>query len=247
MLRFLSSTLLHPRISPSDNRFGVTAGRALVLALGWMLAASWPAMAAPATTTTLAVTSSGSAVTTVASGSVVTLTATVAAGTTPVTLGQVKFCDATAKYCEDIHILGPAQLTGAGTAAFKFRPGVGSHSYKAVFVGTNSYSTSASAAAALTVSPPAKYPSFTAITATSITGTNNYNLTVSVSGNDSTAPTGTVSIVNTSNNNALLATETLGAGTAGPIFFNSSNPGTDSSPYFVVVGDFNGAASRIWQ
>ena len=81
-----------------------------------------------ASTTTLTVESGGSAVTTVASGSVVTLTATVQAGTRAVTTGQVSFCDATATYCTDIHWLGTAQLTSAGTAVLKFRPGIGSHS-----------------------------------------------------------------------------------------------------------------------
>ena len=54
-----------------------------------------PAWAAPTPTiTTLSVTSGGNALTTVAPGSVVTLTATVTAGGTPVTPGQVNFCDA---------------------------------------------------------------------------------------------------------------------------------------------------------
>jgi hypothetical protein len=49
-----------------------------------------------ATTTTLAITNGDSAVTTIATGTVVTLTATVLAGAAPVTVGQVKFCDAAA-------------------------------------------------------------------------------------------------------------------------------------------------------
>jgi len=70
-----------------------------------------PAWAATASTiTTLSVTSGGNVVTTVASGSVVTLTATVMAGSTPVTPGQVNFCDATAKFCTDIHLLGIVNL-----------------------------------------------------------------------------------------------------------------------------------------
>src|ERR1700722_14256896 len=92
-----------------------------------------PAWAAPAPTiTTLSVISGGNAVTTVAAGSVVTLTATVVAGSTPVTPGQVNFCDATAMFCTDIHLLGTAQLTANGTATLKCRPEVGTHSYKAV-------------------------------------------------------------------------------------------------------------------
>jgi hypothetical protein len=176
---------------------------------------------------------------------VVTLTATVVAGTTPVTTGQVKFCDATAKYCEDIHIVGTAQLTAAGTAVFKFRPGVGSHSYKAVFAGTKSYAGSASAAAALTVSGPAKHQSITTITAASATGSYNYNLSASVFGTGSTAPTGTVPIIDTSNNGALVATETLAAGSKGVYLPISSIlaigvPAGGSAPGMIAVGDFNG-------
>ena len=94
------------------------------------------ACAASPTVTTLAISSGGQATTSVSSGSVVTLTATVSTGTTPVTVGQVKFCDAAVSYCTDIHLLGLAQVTSAGTAVFKYVPSVGSHSYKAVFVGT---------------------------------------------------------------------------------------------------------------
>src|SRR5271154_4151461 len=108
-----------------------------------------PAWAAPAPTiTTLSVTSRGNAVATVAPGSVVTLTATVTVGGSPTTPGQVNFCDATAKYCTDIHLLGTAQLTANGTAALKSRPGVGSHSYQAVFLGNGSNATSSSAPSA---------------------------------------------------------------------------------------------------
>src|ERR1700676_4242416 len=110
-----------------------------------------PARAAPATTTTtLSVTSAGNAVATVTSGTVVTLTATVMTGSTPVAPGQINFCDATAKSCTDIHILGTAQLTSAGTATLQFRPGIGSHTYQAVFVGTNAKGASSSAASSLT-------------------------------------------------------------------------------------------------
>jgi hypothetical protein len=106
---------------------------------------------AQTTTTSLAVTSNGVAVTSVKAGSLVTLTATVEAGTTAVKQGQVNFCDAMAAYCTDIHILATAQLTSSGTATYKFRPGIGSHSYKALFVGTNSYAGSVSSASPLKV------------------------------------------------------------------------------------------------
>jgi Bacterial Ig-like domain (group 3) len=99
---------------------------------------------AQVTTTSLAITSGGVAVTSAKAGRPVTLTATVKAGTAAVKQGQVNFCDATATHCTDIHILATAQLTSSGTATYTFRPGIGSHSYKAVFVGTDSYVSSTS-------------------------------------------------------------------------------------------------------
>jgi hypothetical protein len=84
-------------------------------------------MAAPVTTTTtLAVTANGLSVSSVDASAVVTLTATVKSGSGTVTLGQVNFCDATAKLCSDIHLLGTAPLTTTGTAALKFVPRAGS-------------------------------------------------------------------------------------------------------------------------
>ena len=81
----------------------------------------------------------------------VTLTATVQAGAAALTVGQVNFCDATAASCTDIHLVGTVQLTSAGTAVLRFRPGPGSHSYKALFLGTLAGAASSSAAVGLTV------------------------------------------------------------------------------------------------
>ncbi len=206
-----------------------------VMALCGGAVRAWAAPAA--TTTTLAVTSGGGAVTTVASGSVVTLTATVMAGTTPATIGQVKFCDAAATYCTDIHLLGTRQLTSAGTAVLKFIPGIGSHSYKAVFLGTTSDAASTSGDAALTVT--GKYSTATTISQSGSAG--NYSLTATVTGSGSAvSPTGTVSFLDTSNVDAVLGTAALGTGTTGLSFLNSSSIAAGINPYFVAVGDFNG-------
>jgi hypothetical protein len=196
------------------------------------------------TTTTLAVTSGGSAVTTVTSGSVVTLTATVLAGTTSVTVGQVNFCNAAATNCIGLNLLGTAQLTSAGTATYKFRPGVGSHSYKAVFAGTpngaTAYAGSTSSNAALAVTGP--WPSITGLAASPGTSSGTYNFTATVGGNGSAAPTGTVSFLDASSGDAVLGTATLGANMAGLDFLNVSNSelGTVSWPTSVAVGDFDG-------
>jgi len=201
-----------------------------------LCAAAPPAWASAATTTTtLAVTSAGSAVTTVASKTVVALTATVKAGTTAVKPGQVNFCDATAKLCTDIHLLGTAQLTSAGTASMKFRPGIGSHSYKAVFLGTKTNAASTSSASALTVT--GNYPTTTTIVPSG--SPTNYTLTATVSGLGPVAPTGTVSFLDTSDGNAVLGSATLVPATAGLGWLNPQDLPV-LEPEGLTVGDFNG-------
>jgi len=172
-------------------------------------------LAAVQTTTTLAITSTNGTVTTITSGSAVTLTATVSAGTTAVTVGQVNFCDATAASCTDIHLLGTAQLTSAGTASIKILPAIGSHSYKAVFAGTphGTLSTAGSTSAAATLSVTGLWPSVT--TAVPSGNAGNYTLTATTGGAGSAAPTGSISFLNTSDNNAVLASASLTADTAG--------------------------------
>jgi len=198
---------------------------------------AWAA-AAP-TATTLTITSSGSAVTSVASGTVVTLTATVVSGTTPVTPGQVNFCDATAKYCTDIHLIAIAQLTSAGTATYKFRPGGGNHSYQAVFVGTSSYAKSASSKSMLNV------PYSTTTTIASSGSIGNYTLTATVAGVGSRTlgPTGDVSFLDATNGNESLGTAALGTATPGTNNFTTALQSILNESYWVsnvTVGDFNG-------
>jgi hypothetical protein len=201
-----------------------------------LCAAPQPAWAAPAATATaLAVTSAGNAVTTVTSGALVTLTATVTVGSTAGAPGQINFCDAMAKYCTDIHLLGTAQLTSAGTALLNVRPGIGSHSYRAVFVGTKANAASASTAVALTVT--GVYPTISTIAASGNPG--DYTLTETVFGNGSASPTGTVSFLDTSNANQSLATAPLTPAAAGlSLLVTGAN--LLFLPENFVVGDFNG-------
>ncbi|MGD0796811.1 MAG: FG-GAP-like repeat-containing protein [Acidobacteriaceae bacterium] len=191
---------------------------------------------APAiTSTTLAVTSAGAPVTSVATGTVVTLTAAVTAGSTLLTTGQVRFCDATAAYCEDIHLLGTAQLTSKGTAVLKLVPGMGSHSYKAVFAGTQTNGASSSSTTALTVT--AVDASTTAIAQSGAAG--DYTLTATVTGQGLLSPTGNVSFLDTSNADLALATASLGRSGTALSSVNSQSPGTGSDPYSIATGDFN--------
>jgi len=219
------------------RRFLITVGAMTLFGTG--IPEAWSQRAA--TTTTLAITSDGKAVTTVPAGSPLTLTATVAAAPAAVSPGLVTFCDATAAMCENSAILGTAQLTVAGTATLKFVPGIGVHSYKAVFAGTNVDIGSASAAQALTVAGP--HPSATTIAATGAPG--NYTLTGTVVGAVSSAsvasgPTGTVSFLNTSAGSNVVATAALGAGTLAQTFAPQIPYTAGTDPMSVAVGDFNG-------
>src|SRR6202047_5481167 len=185
-----------------------------IVCLAWC-GGSQPARASSATATTLSITSGGNAVSSVAGGNVVTLTAKVQAGATALTLGQVNFCNAAAASCTDIQLLGTAQLTSAGTAVLRFRPGPGSHSYKAVFLGTLAGAASSSAAVGLTVGPrpPGPQTTFTVASVAGPDATNMYALTASVGTKGAISPSGTVSFLNTNNANSLLGTATLaGAG-----------------------------------
>jgi hypothetical protein len=195
------------------------------------------AVSQSATYTTLTVSSGGVAVTEVPAMTVVTLTATVRAGSTAVQLGTVNFCDAAAKSCTDIHLRGTAQLTKAGTGTVSFRPGIGPHSYKAVFLGTKSNAASASGAAALTVKM-SKYPTTTTIAQSG--DRQNYTLTATVDGPGAIEPpTGTVSFQDTSDGNSVLDTAML-VKAKQDIGLRNSQTFTTSSFTGVAAGDFNG-------
>jgi trimeric autotransporter adhesin len=210
-----------------------------------------PVWASPATTTTLSITSGGNPVASIAGGTVLTLTATVQAGTAVLKVGQVNFCDAAADSCTDIHLLGAAPLTSAGSASLRFRPGPGSHRYKAVFLGTPAGEASASADVGLTVGPPPGLQTTFAVASISgpvATSTfDTYVLTARVGTKGAIPPSGTVSYsgstVATGNTFSLPGTATLGPVSGGTGFLNvpipiPNNDSADAPP-IVVIGDFN--------
>jgi FG-GAP-like repeat/FG-GAP repeat len=163
------------------------------------------------------------------------------AGSTPVTPGQVNFCDATAKFCTDIHLLGTAQLTANGTATLKFRPGVGSHSYKAVLAEPAGLGPSASTASSLTVTASQGTGQLATTTYLEASGVPNaFSLTATVLGNGNTLPTGMVSFVDASNENAVLGTAALtsepGAGFAGSSLLPVASLNSGNA---VLTADFN--------
>jgi hypothetical protein len=207
--------------------------------VGMVLCGARETLAQTPSTTTLTITSAGKPVTTVPSGEVVTLTAAVKARGFPVVQGQVNFCDATVSYCTDIRLIGVAQLTASGTAVVKFRPGVGNHSYIAVFAGAPSDVASKSGKTPLTVTHSGLYPTATTFTESSNRGI--YTLSAEVTAAGAKPPTGTVSFVDTSNNDAVLGSAPVKTGSAGLNFTTLLTPDNTGSDWNdIAVGDFNG-------
>src|SRR5580704_5907656 len=242
---FQPSHLLNVDLSPSPFKALARRQFRFVAWCGALAVALWgpwnPAAAQTGASTaiTLAITAAGGPVTTVTSGTVITLTAHVTTAGVNVGAGQVNFCDATAAYCTDIHILATAQLTSSGRATYRFRPGIGSHSYKAVFVGTNSYAGSISTASPLTVTgTTGPFATDTSIAETGAWG--DYTLTGTVTEAGGTvAPTGTVSFLDASNGNSVLAIGSLGEAVAGIGWPNPKSLPNTQGTYFVLVADLN--------
>lgn len=191
------------------------------------------------TTTSLAVASGSQTVTTIASGSVITLTAAVSSGGVAVTRGRILFCDtAVSSFCSDVHKVGEAQLTTAGTVALKFFPGAGNHGYMARFVGTAANGASNSSVQILAV---------TAANATQTTlsysGQGNGSLVATIAATGGAgSPTGSVGFQDVTSNQAV-GSANVGPATFG-VSFTSPAPFTvGASAYGDAVlakADFNG-------
>lgn len=151
--------LIHSAIAPRN----IIRSRSLFLLLSAMLMASVLllsssalAVTPTATTTTLAVSPASAT-----AGAVITFTATVTSATgTPLSAGQVVFCNADAAHCDDAAVLGAVWLGSSGTATLRRALPPGTTSVAAVFQGTTSnaatYTTSTSTAqtAVVTGQPP---------------------------------------------------------------------------------------------
>ena len=211
----------------------------LVLA-GLLLAPALSLAQAPAITTTTLALQPGS---NVDSGTSLTLTAAVNnQSSQPVLYGSVLFCNASVTRCVGPAVLATAQLLASGqaqgTATVKLRLGLGSHSIKAIFTGTNSYAASTSAAKSVTVNGNSTNATSISLAATGNPG--NYTLTASLSVSGTVQPGGDVSFIDTANGNASLGQAPL----VGPATFGFAplqNYATGGQlPEFTAIGDFNG-------
>jgi sugar lactone lactonase YvrE len=239
MLRLCNGNFLRPGFLHRYFRASLAAAWIGVLAIA--LATGSTAIAAAATgavtTTALTVTAASGSAANITAGSTITLVAAVTSASGTIQAGQVNFCDASAQYCTDIHVLATAQVTSAGTATIKLRPITGTHSYKAEFLGTVNWAASTSNTAAVSVT--GAFPSVTTIAQGGLPG--NYSLTAAVSGSAKSpaGPSGTISFVDLSANSAVLTTASLGDPVKQTLAAGFT-PAVGNEPSGIVAGDFNG-------
>jgi subtilase family serine protease len=189
-----------------------------------------------ATTTSVAFSAGGPAVTSVTAGTLVTATISVLAGTTPVTAGSVYLCNAAAPACNGAHQAATAQLASTGSATLKFIPGPGVRRYVAAYAGTLTNGGSLSPASPLTVT--ASLATATTIAQSGSSG--NYTLTATTTAQGDLPPTGTASFLDTTTNNAVLATHSVATSAIGVTQSASQTIATGADPRYSVAADFNG-------
>ena len=177
----------------------------------------------------------------VSSGTAIVLTATVQANGAPVSPGQVSFCDASALTCTGSGLLGTAQLNPAGTAALPILLGIGDHSVKAVFLGTNGTAPSISASVAVSVTGHAS--TLTAISSSGTPGSYTLQTIVGYNGTALPGTSETVTFTDTTNANNPIGKAPL-TGLTAPVYTFAKVPGapvaTGSLPTRVVTADVTG-------
>jgi hypothetical protein len=187
-------------------------------------------------------------------GNSLTLTARATQDGNYIQNGLVKFCDGAAAIanCTDIHLLGTAQLTSEGKATVRLTPGIGSHSYTAIFVGTPNcvtsiapqcgISTVGSVSAASTLTVTGTFQTSTGISGSGSAG--DYSLTGVVTGlvnSVNVAPlSGTVDFDEVTGGLAV-AQGTLGSVTSPLLSLTDIvDTGAGATPTSIAVSDFNG-------
>jgi len=202
----------------------------LALAVGSSSTALAVAATPSPTTTELTISPSSS----VAASTLLTLKASVQSSGQPVSPGLVLFCNAEAAYCEDVNILGQAQLLGNGKASLNLILPIGTHQIRAEFRGTATNAPSASSTEKLIVS--GQYPSKTSLV-NSVQTVGTYTLIGAVTTSGQVATNGALAFKDNANHQLPVATLAVGP----PSFTINSLAGspTLNALYAGPVADFN--------
>jgi len=178
---------------------------------------------------------------TAVSGTAVVLTATGLnePGATPLTPGQISFnYQLTQNGTTVTGSFGTVQLTSLGTAAISVKPGAGTYVVTAVFAGTSSTGPSLSAPQTITITGNGTFATTNSLTSSGTVG--DYTLAATVEGIGLTPPSGTVSFLDTTTSNSLVATATIDPTSAyNDLIPAVGSPLTDNTVTWVTAGDFN--------
>jgi hypothetical protein len=216
--------------------FPFSPRRLSVVLLGLALF-SVPARATTPTTTALSITLNGGLASTVPYGSAIRFNAQVNAAGGGTAIGHVLFCNADAPHCTGPNQLGSAEVSPGGLATLLTRPTIGTHHYKAEYVGTTTYTLSTSPTIAITVT--GQVPTSTAIASSGAVG--NYALTGQVTGSAISAPTGTMAFQDATAGNGQIASATLSNPAVAASFALTASPSAEGEPFDLLPGlDLNG-------
>lgn len=169
----------------------------------------------------------------------VTLTASVQGDGQPVTSGQVLFCKSGPARCQDLALLGKAQLKSNGTASIKVILPLGKTDIYAMFLDTKTYMHSSSLPAVQTVEVSGKYASAINVSATGTTG--NYSLGATVTALGSEVPSGSVSFLDAVNPSRILNTQKLDPAAVTYDYSDTLRylSGNNLAPSDLAIGDLN--------
>lgn len=137
-------------------------------------------------------------------------------------------------------MLGTVSLTRSGVATLRMPLSYGNHNIQAIFQDTNLYSGSSSTAQTVTVFD-GSLPSATSITSSNYLGFGGLNQAqVVVTGAPIPSMSGTLSLLDTSDGNYSLTSQSLGTEVTAFSALTSVGGASIAQPRFTVVGDFNG-------
>lgn len=178
-------------------------------------------------------------------GAAVTLTTTATYGPNAVVGGVVNYCLSGYKLCQGAALVAQAAIpsygSNTGKAVAVVRLPAGSYSIYAQYVGTSSYASSTVNTAAQTLVVSNATAAATTLSLSSSGTAGNYTLTGTLASSDHAQPTGTIDLLDTSNNQSALASAALSEATVTTqTQFNSAAAVSGATtPQSVLYADIN--------
>lgn len=181
----------------------------------------------------------------VSAGAAVTLTTTAVYGPTQVTGGSVNYCLSSYKLCQGAGLLASAGVstygTNVGKAATVVRLPAGSYSVYAQFIGSSAYGYGVKNTDPQTLVVSNATPAATTLSMTSAGAAGDYTLNGVLASGGATAPSGTISFLDTSNANGVLNSAALDEATvsASTQLSSLASYSGATTPNSIIYADLN--------